>query len=147
MLLVYLDNCALQRPLDDRVQFRIRVEADAITAVLESVEAGRVELASSPALRAEVSRGRDRSRQEFAVRALALASQDAPTSAETEAIADEFGRAGLRTLDALHLAFAVALRADFFCTTDDRLLRRARTANTRGVRVVDPLELLSALTR
>lgn len=33
-LLVYLDNCALQRPLDDRTQFRVRVEADAVTAVL-----------------------------------------------------------------------------------------------------------------
>jgi hypothetical protein len=28
-MLIYLDNCALQRPFDDRSQQRIRVEAEA----------------------------------------------------------------------------------------------------------------------
>ena len=44
MPLIYLDNCALQRPLDDRIQFRVRVEAEAIGAVIREVERGIVEL-------------------------------------------------------------------------------------------------------
>lgn len=32
---IYLDNCSLQRPLDDKSQIRIRLEAEAILAVIE----------------------------------------------------------------------------------------------------------------
>lgn len=53
--------------------------------------------------------------------------------------------AGIKPFDALHLASAVAMSADYFCTTDDRLLRKARTANTGSTRVVNPTELADAL--
>ena len=145
MLLVYLDNCALQRPLDDRDQFRVRVEADAVTAVLAAIEAGDVELATSAALRAESSRTRNRSRRDFTERVLALASCDAPASKTMKSRIEAYQEAGIKPFDALHLASAVAVKADYFCTTDDRLLRKARRANTEATRVVDPLELADAL--
>lgn len=145
MPLVYLDTCALQRPLDDREQARVRIEADAVTEVIGAVEAGRVDLTTSSALRLEVSRGPDRSRRDFADRVRFLATRDVGTSDETDALAVELEQAGVHPLDALHVALAIAAGADFFCTTDDRLLRRARATNTRAVRVVDPLELLAAL--
>lgn len=145
MPLVYLDNCALQRPLDDRRQFRVRVEADAVTAVLGAVEAGDVALATSAALRAESSRGGHRSRRDFATRVLALASRDAPPSAQMQSLIEAYRDAGIQPFDALHLASAVTMRADYFCTTDDRLIRKARTANTGSTRVVNPVELAAAL--
>ena len=145
MPLVYLDNCALQRPLDDRDQFRIRVEADAVTAVVAAVEAGELELATSPALRAESSRVGNRSRRDFTERVLALASRDAPAPDEVSSRFQTYQDAGIKPFDALHLASAVAMSADYFCTTDDRFLRKARSANTGTTRVVDPLELANAL--
>lgn len=36
---VYLDTCSLQRPLDDKSQLRIRLEAEAVLSVLDLVEA------------------------------------------------------------------------------------------------------------
>jgi len=143
--LIYLDNCALQRPLDDRAQFRVRVEADAITAVLEAVEAGAVELLTSAALRAESSRGSHRGRRDFVARTLALAARDARASPEIEALTHAYLAEGLKPFDALHLASAVVTGADYFCSTDDSLLRRARRVNTRATRVVTPLELTAAL--
>lgn len=43
---VYLDNCALQRPLDDKNQIRIALEAEAILGVFTLCESGKVELIS-----------------------------------------------------------------------------------------------------
>ena len=145
MALVYLDNCALQRPLDDRDQFRVRVEADAVTAILAAVEEGTVRLVTSVALRAESSRARNRSRRDFASRVLQLATEDVPLSEDARELQRQFEQAGLKPFDALHLACAVAARADFFCTTDDRLFKRGRETNTQATRVVTPLELAATL--
>ena len=35
---IYLDNCALNRPFDDRSQERIRLETEAIIVILSRVE-------------------------------------------------------------------------------------------------------------
>ncbi len=53
---VYLDNCCLQRPLDNQTQPRIRVETEAVFAVLAAVQAEGVSLLDSEALRYEISR-------------------------------------------------------------------------------------------
>lgn len=53
---IYLDNCALQRPLDDKSQMRIRLEAEAVLSVLELCKAGELDLISSEALELEEER-------------------------------------------------------------------------------------------
>jgi len=45
--LIYLDTCSIQRPLDNKVQPRIFMEAEAILTVLSLVEGGELELLSS----------------------------------------------------------------------------------------------------
>lgn len=47
---VYLDNCALQRPFDDRTQLRIDVEAEAILGIISLFEAHQLAILSSEAL-------------------------------------------------------------------------------------------------
>lgn len=56
-----------------------------------------------------------------------------------------FQASGVSPLDALHLASAIQAEADFFCTCDDRLLRRARLVDTRRTKVVSPLELIQEI--
>jgi len=41
---VYLDNCSLQRPLDDKEQLRIVLEAEAILGVITLSQQASVEL-------------------------------------------------------------------------------------------------------
>lgn len=54
---------------------------------------------------------------------------------------------GFTVFDALHIASAEAGRADFFVTTDDRLLRRAvRLQEVLQVKVVNPVTLLLEVT-
>ena len=145
MPLVYLDNCALQRPLDDRAAFRVRVEAEAIKAVLREVEQGAVELLSSDVLLAESSVAPDPSRRDFAEETIALATTHVRLTPEVEEWARPYRDAGMKALDALHLASAVEGEADYFCTTDDRFFKKAKAANPSGVRVVTPSELAIAL--
>lgn len=50
---IYLDNCCLQRPLDDKSQLRIQLEAEAILAILSFCENQEIELVSSDVLEFE----------------------------------------------------------------------------------------------
>lgn len=54
---------------------------------------------------------------------------------------------GIKPRDALHLASAVEATADYFCTCDDRFLKRAKTADTLQPKVVFPLELIAEVTK
>jgi predicted nucleic acid-binding protein len=58
-----------------------------------------------------------------------------------------FEAKGMKPLDALHLASAVIAKADYFCTCDDRFLKRAKEASTGQTKVVSPLELITEVTQ
>lgn len=66
-------------------------------------------------------------------------------SPEIEQRARVLAEAGVKPLDALHLSCAVEAGVDYFCTCDDRLLKRARAALTGTAKVVSPLELVGEL--
>src|SRR5437773_2226990 len=127
---VYFDMCSLQRPLDDKAQLRVLVEAQAILGVLALCEPGKADLIASDALVFESDANPDTVRRDFAVQALAKASQFVKTDDELKARAQTFIAAGIKPLDALHLASAIAAQANFFCTCDDRFLKKARSLNT-----------------
>ena len=54
-----------------------------------------------------------------------------PPSEDAAARARELAALGFSPLDALHLAFAEQSQAQWFATTDDRLLKRARVHEDR----------------
>ena len=72
---VYLDACCLQRPLDDRSQPRVNLEAEAVLTILGLVENGDLEMVSSDALEFEVDRTPDAERRGAAKDILRLASE------------------------------------------------------------------------
>ena len=139
---VYLDTCSLQRPLDDRSQPRVALEAEAVLMLLKLAEAGGLSLLSSEALEFEIGRVPNPTRRHHALRMLSVASERLVLSAEIEALSKTLHAAGLQPMDALHLALAVEHRADFFCTTDDRLLKKAKGLETRSTKLVTPIELV-----
>lgn len=144
---IYLDICSIQRPLDDQSQVRIRTETEAILGILDLCEAGRITLLSSAAHLIETEQNPYPDRREHALNVLALASHYVPTSGQVTERTETYVAAGIDQLDALHLALAVAGEAVFFCTTDDRLLRRGREVDTNETLVVSPLELVTQLDR
>ena len=53
---IYLDTCAVQRPLDNKAQMRIILEAEAVLGIIGLCDAGKVDLVSSEVLLYEVER-------------------------------------------------------------------------------------------
>ncbi len=144
-MLIYLDMCSIQRPLDDEAQLRVRLEAEAVLSIIKFCESGQATLASSDALEFELERNPYPVRKAHAIDILARAGSMIRVSTEIESLAGTFIQAGLKPLDGLHLASAVEGHVDFFCTCDDRLLKRARMIRARTTKVVSPLELIGEL--
>ena len=145
-MLIYLDTCALQRPLDDQDQFNIQVESDLILTILERVEAGEHGIISSAVLRYEIENNPLTTRRDFCKRILSMAKINIDISASVESEAKRYSQSGISTLDAAHLSCAVAANANFLCTVDKHFLRKAKVVNTKATRVVSPEELIHALS-
>ena len=64
---------------------------------------------------------------------------------EIEALARRLGASGLKPLDALHLAFASASKVDYFCTCDDKFLKKTKGFDKIDTKVVSPTELVMEL--
>jgi predicted nucleic acid-binding protein len=144
---IYLDNCALQRPLDDQSYLRIRLEAEAVVEIIELVEAGDLVLLNSAVLEYELQKCADLGRVEYGMEVLSLASDRIRLSDRMVRRAKRFQGLGMEGIDVLHLAVAEANNADFLCTCDDPFWRRARNLKETDVRIVSPTELIEELER
>ena len=145
---IYLNTSALNRPLDDLSAERVRVEAEAMVALLAAIEDGIVEWIGSEYLDFEVGQDPDDERVNRVRSLLALIHTRVPASEAVVRRARAIERVGLRGLDALHVASAEAGGAELLVTTDDRMIRRAARADLPlRVRLVTPLEAMSLLPR
>lgn len=144
---IYLDNCCLQRPLDDQTHPRIKVETEAVFAVLAAVQAGEQVLLGSEALEYEVMRIPDEVRRSEVLSVLALATERLLITDAVETLALQLEQQGLDAMDAIHLALASTAKADFFCTCDDRLHRKALTIQGLYCKVATLLGLVPEVTK
>jgi predicted nucleic acid-binding protein len=142
---IYLDTCSLQRPLDSKTQIRIVLEAEAVLGILAMLEAGQVEIVSSVALQFEIARIPNPIRKEYAFDALSKASKVIQMTEQAEIHAKQFKAFGIQTLDSLHLALAEVERVDYFCTCDDRFLKKAQALTGLKVKVVSPIILIEEI--
>lgn len=120
---VYLDMCALNRPLDDQSQMRIRLETDAVLLILSHVRAHTLQMVVSPVHYREASANPDITRREHVLTLLRNNSSEvAVDPARVRERAEKLLQYGLGAADAAHVAFAEATESDFV-SVDDRLLR------------------------
>jgi hypothetical protein len=143
---VYLDLCAIQRPLDDQTQLRIRAEAEAVLSVLALCEAESLDLVTSGAHVVENAKCPHPDRRTHVADVLSLSGLYVEAGPGVLRRAERLEASGIKRLDAIPPASAIEAGADFFCTTDDQLLRRGRSANTDPTSVVSPLELVLHLS-
>jgi predicted nucleic acid-binding protein len=145
---IYLNTSALNRPLDELSSDRVRVEAEAMVALLAAIEEGIAEWIGSEYLDFEVGQDPDNERVKRVRSLLVLVRTRVPASEAVARRARAIERVGLRGLDALHVASAEAGGAELLVTTDDRMMRRAARARLPlHVRLVTPLEAVSLLPR
>jgi len=144
---IYLDNCSIQRPLDDKNQLRIAVESEIILSVLSLVESGKIELISSEILFLEASKITNIFRREFTLKVLNKSDEFVTLNDRIEKRAQDFIKAGIKPLDALHLSSAEETKVDYFCTCDDRFLKKAKKIKELRIKTVSIIELIEGIEK
>lgn len=144
---IYLDLCAIQRPLDTPNQVRIALEAEAVLGIITFCESGQAELLSSEALLYEGDQGSMPIRREHTLAVLEKANGIIKVTEKEKARAANLMAFGIKALDALHVALAESGSADYFCTCDDRLLRNAKRVRDLLVKVVNPVDLIQEIEK
>ncbi len=118
---IYLDTCCLNRPFDDQRQPRIRLEAEAVTLIMEKIRQREWNWVGSEVLIYEIEQTTNTERKE---RLLLLAQEANQTVQISEKIlqrAEMLSSLGFDEYDSLHLASAENAKVDVFLTTDDPL--------------------------
>jgi len=140
---IYLDLCAIQRPLDTSNQIRIVLESEAVLGIIAFSDIGQVELLSSEALLYEGEQSSLPVRKEHTSAVLVKAK----SVLKEKLRAAEIMKAGIKPLDALHIALAESGNADYFCTCDDKLLRNAKKVKDLAVKVLNPVDLVQEIEK
>lgn len=120
---VYLDACCLNRPFDDQSQPRVRLEAEAVSLILEKFNQDEWEWIGSEVLHYEVNQHPDSETRERILSFLSLTRRVVEINEKILKRAEKLEEAGFDPYDAIHLASAELGKADVFLTTDDQILK------------------------
>lgn len=145
---IYLDACCLNRPFDDQRQARVRLEAEAISLILQKLHQREWEWIGSDVLAYELGQTEDVERKE---RLLLLTGQSHQVVEMTEKVltqAEKLEASGFDSYDAIHLASAEHGKVDVFLTTDDNLQKVAnRNKKLLSFVVVNPVKWLEEVLK
>ena len=135
---IYLDNCCFNRPFDDQMQLVIRLETEAILFIQEEIRNGNIEFVWSYILEQENEDNPFERRRESIGLWKSRAGADVSESDEVLQLAESYCRYTMKPKDALHVACAVVAGADYFITTDRRILKKVTTQ----IQIVNPVQFI-----
>jgi len=135
---IYMDVCCLSRPFDDLSQPRVRLEAIAVTNILDRCRFGQWMLTASEVLDFELSAIQNYEKMMQIRDLYSLAENWLPVTAPIKTRAISLQSQGLSFFDSLHLALAEAFHQDIFLTTDDKLFKRANKIDL-NIRMANPV--------
>ena len=142
---IYLDTCALNRPFDDQSIDRIKIESEAVAAILESIRSHSLELVWSSAIDYENGRSPVTERREAVSQWRVFSLIEIAINENVEHFARDLLKWGIDKLDAIHIGSAVIGKADYFVTTDDRILKKA--SKITEIQIVNPTYLLGKFAK
>ena len=123
---IYLDVCCLCRPFDDQTQDRIRLESNAILAIIENCKNGKWDLIGSNMIDFEISKIPDEDKKEKVNILLSIVNSKIKVNAAIEKRSIELEKLNFYSYDALYIACAEHMNSDILLTTDDYLLKKAK---------------------
>lgn len=137
---IYLDNCMFNRPFDEQSHIRIRIETEAKLAIQEEIRHGTYQLIWSYILDYENNKNPFPERQEQITNWKKYAIADIEENAEILNTAIKLNSKGLQKMDSLHIACAIFAQADYFLTTDDKVIKKAHIINE--IQIIDPIDFI-----
>ena len=138
---VYLDNCCYNRPYDDQSQLRISLETQAKLQIQSVIKEKQIKLASSYILLYENSKNPHEIRRQTIYKFIKENIDtfiDAEYAEKVKTKAEQIITAGVKTVDAYHVACAILAESDYFITTDDRVLKY----KTNEITILDPIQFI-----
>ena len=137
-MLIYLDNCCYNRPFDDQLQFKIRLETQAKLQIQKDIIDGKHKLIWSYVLDYENSKNPFMEKREAIAPWRDLAVKIVVETDEIINFAEKLKVKGIKTFDALHIACAVSSNCDYYLTTDRKLLR----SKINKINIADPIQFI-----
>lgn len=140
MISVYLDNCCYNRPYDDQNQLKVQLETQAKLHIQNMITTQKLGLVISYISEYENLRSPHASRSQTISDFFENASVFVDTSYFTIAgtKATEIMKTGIKEMDALHIAAAIIGKADYFITTDKRVLKY----KTDEIIIINPINFI-----
>ena len=135
---VYLDNCCFNRPYDEQTLLKVRLETQSKMSIQQSVLDGKLELIWSFILEYENDQNPFIERRKQIETWQNLSVVDCVLSDEILTKSKELMKLGLREKDAYHVSCAIFSNADYFITTDAKILNKGIS----DVKVVSPVEFV-----
>jgi hypothetical protein len=137
---LYLDNCCLNRPFDDQSALAVRFEAEAVLDIQNKIADGKLSLGWSYILDFENNANPFIEKQISILKWKSLANSFAVETHEIITKMDELIAYGLKPIDALHIACAIALECEYFLTVDKGILKKANFV--QQIAIVNPVTFI-----
>ena len=137
-LLIYMDCCCLNRPNDDQIQDKIRIESDAIIAILYKCFYGTWKLIGSDVVEYEIMKTPDHNKRNRALDLYRIKNENIPINDIIVKRAGEIQKHGLKPMDSLHFASAEYRNVDVLLTVDKDFINNSKQVNSL-LRVINPI--------
>jgi predicted nucleic acid-binding protein len=142
---IYLDVCCLCRPFDDQSSHRIRMETEAVIAILKRCTEDW-DLVESEVIDYEVAGISDDERRKHVGSLIRFAHEHIVLDKELVDRARSFHANGMESFDSLHLACAERAGA-VFLTTDDTLIKHIKKqADKISIETGNPVQWFMEVT-
>lgn len=140
MISVYLDNCCYNRPYDNQKQLKVHLEAEAKLHIQRMIIEKKLDLVYSFISEFENNNNPHSLRRSsiFNFFKNAAVFVDSSHLKEVTALAAEITATGVKKMDAYHVASAIIGKADYFLTTDKRVLKYS----TEKIQIMNPLDFV-----
>jgi predicted nucleic acid-binding protein len=138
---VYLDNCSFNRPFDNQIQLKIRLETEAKLFIQSKILSKKIELVWSYILEFENMQNPFAERKQIILEWKEFSKETVSETPNILVQARKLTKSGLKAKDALHVACAMEANADAFITTDLTILKKL--SNFEEIKVINPLQFLT----
>lgn len=142
-MLIYLDNCMFNRPFDNQDNIRVRLETESKLHIQELIKNGELDLVWSYILAYENSQNPFFERR-FAIEkwqklAKVLIGENQAIKTYAKILMEQ----NIKIKDALHIAFAVNAQAEYFLSTDNKLLNKMQANN--DIVALNPIDFIQEI--
>jgi len=140
---LYFDVCCFGRLFDAQEQPRVKLEAESVLLILKEVYERRYDLISSEIIELENDNNPDIEQRNEIRNLLGLSKHRLALGSAEMLRSEDLVKMGFKTYDAFHIACAESAGADYFLSTDKKLVGLGEKNKAKlAVSIFNPVEWL-----